>query len=123
MVLYFVISALSPYNDVQVGEIALYVIALAGLSLLTGTSGQISLGHGAFMAVGAYTVALLMTHTQMNFVLELWPPSGRPPRGLIIGISATRLKGPYLAGVTLLFALALPPIADKWSRRSAVTRG
>jgi branched-chain amino acid transport system permease protein len=114
--LYFITSALSPYNNVLVGEIALYLIALAGLSLLTGTSGQISLGQGAFMAVGAYTVALLMAHTRMNFVLELMAAIGAAATlGLVIGVSATRLKGPYLAGVTLLLALALPPIADKWS--------
>ena len=53
--LYVITSSLSPYNDFEVGEIALYVIALAGLSLLTGSNGQISLGHGAFMAVGAYS--------------------------------------------------------------------
>jgi len=116
VVLYFVTSALSPYNNVLVGEIALYVVALAGLSVLTGTSGQISLGQGAFMAVGAYTVALLMNHTQMSFILELLAAIGAAAAlGLLIGISATRLKGPYLAGVTLLLALALPPIADKWS--------
>ncbi len=116
VVLYFVTSALSPYNNVLVGEIALYLIALAGLSLLTGTTGQISLGQGAFMAVGAYTVALLMTHTHMNFVLELLAAIGAAATlGLLVGISATRLKGPYLAGATLLLALALPPIADKWS--------
>ena len=70
-ILYLLTSSLSPYNDFEVGEIALYVIALAGLSLLTGVNGQISLGHGAFMAVGAYTTALLMTHTHLNFVVEL----------------------------------------------------
>jgi len=114
--LYFITSALSPYNNVLVGQIALYLIALAGLSLLTGMSGQISLGQGAFMAVGAYTVALLMAHTHMNFVLELLAAIGAAAAlGLVIGLSATRLKGPYLAGLTLLLALALPPIADKWS--------
>jgi len=116
VVLYLVTSALSPYNDYEVGEIALYVIALAGLSLLTGVNGQISLGHGAFMAVGAYTTALLMTHTHVNFILELLAAiASAAVLGLLIGIPATRLKGPYLAGMTLLLALALPPIADKWS--------
>ena len=62
-VLYVVTLRLSSYNDYQVGEIAAYVVALVGLSLLTGVNGQISLGHGAFMAVGAYTMALLMNHT------------------------------------------------------------
>jgi branched-chain amino acid transport system permease protein len=107
---------LSSYNDFLVGEIALYLVALAGLSLLTGVNGQISLGHGAFMAVGAYTVALLMTHTQLNFILELLAAVGAAAvLGLVIGVPATRLKGPYLAGMTLLLALALPPIADKWN--------
>ena len=109
-ILYLVTSALSSYNDYEVGEIALYVIALAGLSLLTGVNGQISLGHGAFMAVGAYTLALLMTHTHLNFLVELLASIGSAAC-----IPATRLKGPYLAGMTLLLALALPPIADKWS--------
>ncbi|HEY3842785.1 MAG TPA: branched-chain amino acid ABC transporter permease [Acidimicrobiales bacterium] len=115
-ILYLLTSSVSPYNDFEIGEIALYVIALAGLSLLTGVNGQISLGHGAFMAVGAYTVALLMTHTELNFIVELLAAVGvAAVMGLIIGIPATRLKGPYLAGMTLLLALALPPIADKWS--------
>ena len=115
-ILYFVTSLLSPYNDYLVGEIALYLIALAGLSLLTGVTGQISLGHGAFMAVGAYTVALLMTHTQLNFIVELLAAIGAAAvLGLVIGVPATRLKGPYLAGMTLLVALALPPIADRWT--------
>src|SRR5271169_1910998 len=114
-VLYVVVSRLSSYNDYQVGEIAAYVVALLGLSLLTGANGQISLGHGAFMAVGAYTMALLMTHTQTNFILELAAAAGvAAAAGLVIGLPATRLKGPYLAGMTLLFALAVPSIADKW---------
>ena len=114
-VLYVVVSRLSSYNDYQVGEIAAYVVALVGLSLLTGFNGQISLGHGAFMAVGAYTMALLMNHTGSNFILELAAAAGvAAAAGLVIGIPATRLKGPYLAGMTLLFALAVPSIADKW---------
>jgi branched-chain amino acid transport system permease protein len=114
-VLYVVVGRLSTYNDYQVGEIAAYVVALVGLSLLTGTNGQISLGHGAFMAVGAYTMALFMNHTQTNFVLELAAAAGvAAAAGIIIGLPATRLKGPYLAGMTLLFALAVPSIADKW---------
>lgn len=116
VVLYFVTSALSSYDDFLIGEIALYLIALAGLSLLTGVNGQISLGQGGFMAVGAYAMALLMTHTHLNFILELAISVGAAAAlGLLIGIPATRLKGPYLAGMTLLLALALPPIADKWT--------
>ncbi len=115
-VFYVVTGRFSPYNDYQVGEIASYVVALVGLSLLTGVNGQISLGNGAFMAVGAYTMGLLMTHTATNFVLELLAAAAlAAAAGVVIGLPATRLKGPYLAGMTLLFALAVPSIADKWS--------
>lgn len=114
-VLYEVTLRLSTYDDYQVGEIASYVVALCGLSLLTGVNGQISLGHGAFMAVGAYTMALLMNHTAGNFVLELVAAAGvAAAAGVVIGLPASRVKGPYLAGMTLLFALAVPSIADKW---------
>ncbi len=114
-ILYVVTLRLSSYDVYQVGEIAAYIVALVGLSLLTGANGQISLGHGAFMAVGAYTMGLLMNHTQTNFILELAAAAGvAAAAGLVIGLPATRLKGPYLAGMTLLFALAVPSIADKW---------
>ena len=113
--LWYLTTRLSTYNVYQVGEIASYVVVLAGLSLLTGANGQISLGHGAFMAVGAYTLGLFQTHTGTNFVLELAAAAGvTAVVGVIIGLPATRLKGPYLAGMTLLFALAVPSIADKW---------
>ena len=115
-VFYIVTGRFSAYNDYQVGEIASYVVALVGLSLLTGVNGQISLGNGAFMAVGAYTMGLLMNHTATNFVLELLAAAAlAAAAGVVIGLPATRLKGPYLAGMTLLFALAVPSIADKWS--------
>jgi branched-chain amino acid transport system permease protein len=115
IVLYFVTNRLSQYDVYQVGEIAAYIVVLAGLSLLTGANGQISLGHGGFMAVGAYTLGLFMTHTGANFVLELAAAAAvAAVAGVVIGLPATRLKGPYLAGMTLLFALAVPSIADKW---------
>jgi branched-chain amino acid transport system permease protein len=115
VVLWFVTDRLSAYDNYQVGQIACYVIALVGLSLLTGLNGQFSLGNGAFMAVGAYTLALLQTHTSGNFVLELLAATGvAATAGVVLGLPATRLKGPYLAGMTLLFALAVPSIADKW---------
>jgi branched-chain amino acid transport system permease protein len=115
VVLYFVTNRLSQFDVYQVGEIAAYIVVLAGLSLLTGANGQISLGHGGFMAVGAYTLGLFMTHTGTNFVLELAAAGAvAAAAGVVIGLPATRLKGPYLAGMTLLFALAVPSIADKW---------
>jgi len=113
---YLLTSALSPYDDFQIGEIALFAVALAGLSVLTGGNGQISLGHGALMAVGAYTIALEMTHTHINFVVELLVSIATATAvGVVVGIPATRLKGPYLAGMTLILAVGLPLLADKYS--------
>jgi branched-chain amino acid transport system permease protein len=115
VVLWYVTTKLSDYDNYQLGEIAAYVVVLVGLSLLTGVNGQFSLGNGAFMAVGAYTLGLLQVHTAGNFVLELLAATGvAAAAGVVLGLPATRLKGPYLAGMTLLFALAVPSIADKW---------
>ncbi len=113
---YVLTSVLSEYNNFQLGEIALYAVALAGLTVLTGTNGQISLGHGALMAVGAYTVALLMTHTHMNLVVEILAAIAVTTAvGVVVGVPATRLRGPYLAGMTLILALGLPLLADQYS--------
>ena len=65
---------LGGYRDYQLAEVAAYVVAVAGLTVLIGLSGQISIGNGAFMAVGGYAAALLMLH--LNWPLELrvrWP--------------------------------------------------
>lgn len=112
---YLLTTNLSVYGTYQVGEIALYAIALAGLSVLTGTNGQISLGHGALMAVGAYTAALLMVHTHLDLAAELVVAIGAAAiTGIVVGIPATRLKGPYLAGMTLILALGLPLLGNQY---------
>jgi branched-chain amino acid transport system permease protein len=87
-------------------------IVLLGLSFLTGASGQVSLGNGAFMGVGAYTVAIWSTHhasTPIVAELALSIVAGAII-GLAVGLPATRLRGPYLAGMTLAFAIAFPAI-------------
>ena len=60
---------LNAFRDYQIAEIACYVVAVAGLTVLVGLSGQISLGNGALMAVGAYAAGLLLIHLQ-------WPLAG-----------------------------------------------
>ena len=62
---------LNSFRDYQIAEIAIEVTAVAGLTILTGLSGQISLGNGAFMAIGAYATALLMLHLNWPFILAL----------------------------------------------------
>jgi branched-chain amino acid transport system permease protein len=103
---------LNPFRDYQIAEIAVEVTAVAGLTLLTGLSGQISLGHGAFMAVGAYTAALLLMHLGWPFIAVLVLAAAvTAAAGAIVGAAAARLRGPYLAGATLMLGVALPSIA------------
>ena len=106
---------LSAFRDFQLAEIAVYVVAIAGLSILIGLSGQISLGHGAFMAVGAYTTALLMTHLNWPWwAVFLASPVVAAVAGAVVGLAAARLHGPYLAGATLMLAVALPSLANQF---------
>jgi branched-chain amino acid transport system permease protein len=103
---------LNAFRDYQIAEIAVYVTAVAGLTVLTGLSGQISLGNGAFMAIGAYTTALMLAHLGWPFVAVLVVAGiVSAATGAIVGVAAARLHGPYLAGVTLMLGVALPFLA------------
>jgi branched-chain amino acid transport system permease protein len=107
---------LGGYRDYQMAEVAAYVTAVAGLTVLIGLSGQISIGNGAFMAIGAYGGALLLVH--LNWPLELVLLGSvvvAAASGAVFGLAAARLRGPYLAGATLMLAVALPTLADQYS--------
>ena len=103
---------LNAFRDYQIAEIAVEVTAVAGLTLLTGLSGQISLGHGAFMAIGGYTTALLLIHLSWPFAaVVVLAAAATAVAGAVVGAAAARLRGPYLAGATLMLGGALPSIA------------
>ncbi len=88
---------------------------VAGLTLLIGTSGQISIGHGAFMAIGGYATALIFNHLRWNLILILVAATvAAALTGGIVGVAAARLHGPYLAGATLMLAVALPSLANRY---------
>lgn len=113
--LFILSELLSTYNDLQLASGSYYFVVLAGLTVLTGLSGQISLGHGALMAVGAYTVALLVGNEHWALVPALVAAIVVTALvGVLVGAAATRLRGPYLAGATLAFAIGLPALADKY---------
>jgi branched-chain amino acid transport system permease protein len=103
---------LSPFRDYQIAQIAVEVTAVAGLTVLTGLNGQVSLGHGAFMAIGAYTTGLLLLHLSWPFIAVLVIAAATSAAaGGVVGAAAARLRGPYLAGATLLLGVALPSVA------------
>jgi branched-chain amino acid transport system permease protein len=106
---------LDTFRDYQIAEIAVEVTAVAGLTVLTGLSGQISLGQGAFMAIGGYTTALLMLHLNWPFIIALVAAAAvTAATGAVVGAAAARLRGPYLAGATLMLGVALPTLADAY---------
>ncbi|MFS8478246.1 MAG: branched-chain amino acid ABC transporter permease [Micromonosporaceae bacterium] len=107
---------LDSFRNYQLATAAAYLCAVAGLTILVGQSGQLSLGHGALMAVGAYTVALLQNAygTTGPWMLAVSLAAGALVTtlvGAVIGLAAARLRGPYLAGVTLAVAVTVPGIA------------
>jgi len=114
LVLLVISDQLSAYRDLQLATGAYYFCVLAGLTVLAGSSGQISLGHGALMAVGAYTVGKL-ANAGWAIVPELAAATAATLIiGVPLGVAASRLRGPYLAGATLAFAVGLPALADRF---------
>lgn len=107
------LETVDPFRGSQLAAMAYFVPAVAGLTVLTGINGQISLGHGALMACGAYTTALLLEREEpLAFPLVvLAAVLVTSLVGLLVGAAASRLHGPYLAGATLAFAVGLPGLA------------
>ena len=95
----------------EVTMLAVWLVILTGLNLLTGYSGQISLGHGALVACGAYIAAVIVDNTSAPIAVAVL--AGGLGAGLIgfgIGIPALRLTGPYLAIATLALIVSMPQI-------------
>jgi branched-chain amino acid transport system permease protein len=105
------VASFTDYHLFQLTMVVVYGIAILGLSLLTGFNGQISLGHGAFYAIGAYTTAILMTTWAVPYWLTL-PISAVICAGVgfLLGLPALRLGGLYLALTTFALAVAIPQI-------------
>ena len=101
----------SGYHLFQLTMVVVYAIAILGLAILTGINGQISLGHGAFYAIGAYTTAILMASWDVPYWATL-PISAVvcAAFGFLVGLPALRLGGLYLALTTFALAVAIPQV-------------
>jgi branched-chain amino acid transport system permease protein len=101
----------SGYRTYQITTMIVYSIALLGLNILTGYNGQISIGHGAFYAIGAYTVAILSVRFGVPYWLAI-PAGGFISliAGFLFGLPALRLGGAYLALATFALAIAMPQL-------------
>ena len=104
-------SVFSDYHLFQLTMVVVYAIAILGLAILTGFNGQISLGHGAFYAIGAYVTAVLMYQYNVPYWATL-PVSAVvcAAVGFLIGLPALRLGGLYLALTTFALAVAVPQL-------------
>lgn len=113
----FALDSVDPFRVYQLSSVIYIATAAAGLTVLTGLNGQLSLGHGALMAIGAYTTALLLRR-----FADLNPAAVMVAAvvatllvSLVVGVAAARLRGPYLAGATLALAVGLPGVAVRFS--------
>ena len=111
----FLISRGNNYQVFIIVTVGLTAIVGIGLNVLLGLSGQISLGHVAFYAIGAYTVGILTTNYEWSF----WPAlilSGiiTGLAGMLLAIPALKVRGPYLAMVTIAFGFVVEQSAAEW---------
>ncbi len=108
-------SFVSAFRAQQLAYVGIYLVAVIGLNVLTGYTGQISLGHGAFMAIGGYTTAILMSD---HGVKDVWtiPLAALVAgvAGFLFGIPALRLSGLYLALATFAVAVSMPAVIKRF---------
>ena len=115
---------LSNFRLFQFTLVFVYAIALLGLNILTGYNGQISLGHAAFYAVGAYTTAIMIDKWDVHYALTI-PVAGVLclVAGFLFGIPALRLEGLYLALATFALSLAVPQILKYFEHWTGGSQG
>jgi branched-chain amino acid transport system permease protein len=115
------------FGSYRVGQFTLvlaYAVAVLGLNLLVGYGGQISLGHGAFFALGAYTSAILIEKAGFPHLATI-PAAAAVcfAAGLLLGLPALRIRGLYLALVTLAVAIAVPQLIKRFDGLTEGTQG
>jgi branched-chain amino acid transport system ATP-binding protein len=103
------------YHVFIVGMLAVTTIVAVGLNVLVGLAGQISLGHAAFYAIGAYAASILAIRLQWNFFpAALAGAALAGVAGAALSVPALRVRGPYLAMVTIAFGMLVVEGAAEW---------
>ncbi|WP_019505512.1 ATP-binding cassette domain-containing protein [Pleurocapsa sp. PCC 7319] len=110
-----ILLAPNTYYLYIIGTIAITTLVGVGLNILTGLSGQVSIGHAGFFAIGAYTGSLLMTKLQWNFWLAtVIAVIVTVITGIVLAAPALRVQGPYLAMVTVAFGIIVERVLIEW---------
>ena len=107
-------TVVTSFQSLEWTEVMIFAIAIMGLNILVGYSGQISLGHGAFMAIGAYTSAILIHRYNLGYLATI-PIAGLVAGlvGFVLGIPALRLSPLYLALATFALAVVTPSLIKR----------
>ncbi len=109
-------AVLGSFHLGQLTVAAAYCIAIVGLNVVVGIAGQVSLAQGAFFAIGAYATAILRVRYDLPFPVVLLAAGVVTSLiGFVAGLPALRLRGHYLAIVTLGLSVAVAPVANRWS--------
>jgi len=116
--------AMSGFRVFQFTQVLIYAIAILGLNMLTGFNGQISLGHGAFYGIGAYTTAIMIDKWNIGYGWTI-PVAAAVCLvvGFLFGRPALRLEGLYLALATFALALAVPQILKYFEHWTGGSQG
>ncbi|HUE97171.1 MAG TPA: branched-chain amino acid ABC transporter permease [Longimicrobiaceae bacterium] len=120
----FPLAAQNAYLTSVVATGFILAIAVYGLDILLGDAGQLSLAHGGFLGVGAYTAGLLMTRVDLSFWLAL--PAAialTAVLGFLVGMIALRTRGDYFAIFTLAVGVIITIIIDRWESLTGGTDG
>ena len=108
-------AILPQYRIFQLTGVMAYAVAALGLNLITGYAGQISLGHNAFFALGAYSAALSVIHLDVNYLVSVLVAAVVTfAVGILAGFPAQRLRGLYLALITLVLAVSVAPFIKQF---------
>lgn len=113
-----------PLRIEQINKVICYAVAIVGLDLVIGYSGQLSLGQSAFIGIGAYTTVILVADHHWSYLATL-PASAAVcfVAGLLVGIPAIRVKGVYLAIITLVIAFIFPSLVLRYGWLTGGTNG
>lgn len=115
---------LADYRLLLAGRAVAFVVAIVGLNIVSGLSGQLSLGHSAFMGVGAYTSAILVADHGWPWLATLLPSMVFGfVAGLLVGLPAMKVRGLYLALVTLAVGILFPTLVKRFSTLTGGANG
>lgn len=117
-------TALADYRLLLFSRVLAFVVAILGLNLVTGLSGQLSMGHSAFIGVGAYTTAILVADHGWPWLATLAPSVAIGfVAGLVLAVPAMRVRGLYLALVTLSIGVLFPTLVRRFQGLTGGSNG